>query len=211
MKTLLYCILALSFMMPVADADPKAPKLEDKYRFLKSVDEKERGVIAQLEKINIENVAIRDLKPSEALNYLRRKIVGDKGGGVINLVIRGSQAAEKKITIQKEGMNYAEAVDAICEQVGWSWKIAFNESSGAPILVLTTKSNGQQGAGGKGGGVDVLDRGIRHRLPDSHKHRSNSDSQPPTKLPGYAKLLVLLVTTAIPPATCGPCVALVYF
>ena len=150
MKKPLYYILALLFLMPVIDATPKAPKLVEKYQGLGSADKKERVVIAQLEKISIEKLAIRDLTPHEALDYLRKKIVGNKGGTVINLVIRGSQAAEKKIAIKKEEMNYAEAVDEICKQVGWRWEIDFNESSGAPILVLTTKRNVQQGAGGKG-------------------------------------------------------------
>lgn len=124
-------------LLPVGDNEPGYLRLKEK-------GEKENGVVAQLEKIRIENVSIQGLSVSEAFEYLRKKVVGDKEGGVINLVIRGSDRNNRKSTIRKKNMTYAEAVDAICVQTGWSWGIDFNELSGAPILVLTKTNNGQQ-------------------------------------------------------------------
>jgi len=105
-------------------------------------DAKAKRVIAQLEKIEIDDVSFEKLSASEAMDYLTKKVVGVKGGGAINFVIRGADE-EKKVGIKRKSLNFAQAVDDICVQSGRLWKIDFNEVSGAPILVITIK-NGQQ-------------------------------------------------------------------
>jgi hypothetical protein len=109
------------------------------YHRLRQADAKAKRVISQLEKIEIDDVSFEKLSTSEALGYLTKKVVGAKGGGVINFVIRGADG-EKKVGIKRKSLNFAQAVDEICIQSGRVWKIDFNEVSGAPILVITIKN-----------------------------------------------------------------------
>jgi hypothetical protein len=111
---------------------------------LEQTDDKTKRVIAQLEGIKIDDVSFDQLTTSEAMSYLTKKIVGEKGGGVINFVIRGDDDAHR-IGIKLKGLNFAQAVDEICRQSGKVWLIDFNEISGAPVLVIKNK-NGQQAA-----------------------------------------------------------------
>ena len=136
---------ALLLVTPLAAAD-KAADGKGKYSKLKAADKKEREIIENMEGIKIDGVEILDLTASEALYYLRVKVVGEEGGGIINTVIRGAEKGRKKATIKKESVSFARAVDEICVQTGWQWAIDFNEISGTPILVLTN-NNDQQDVG----------------------------------------------------------------
>ena len=145
MKAYLGCVLVLSLNLAAIHAEERSGKTVDAYRQLKQGDKKAQSVIARLEKIKIGNVSIEGLSADRALEYLRDKVVGGKGGGVINFVIRGVETSNSKVTLQADKMNYAKAVDEICAQTGRQWHIDVDESSGVPLLVLTWR-NGQPAA-----------------------------------------------------------------
>jgi capsular polysaccharide biosynthesis protein len=119
------------------------------YQRLEQTDDKAQRVIAQLEKIKITDISFEKLTANEAMDYLTKKVVGEKGGGVINFVIRGDDQA-KQVGITSKSQTFAQAVDEICRQSGRMWMIDFNEASGAPVLVIK-KKNGQQDAPSNGG------------------------------------------------------------
>ena len=138
-----YCIVLILTLPRLGAEAPKTDDRADNPR-LEQTDDKTKRVIAQLESIKIDDISFDHLTTSEAMGYLTKKIVGEKGGGVINFVIRGSDEAHR-IGIKPKGLNFAQAVDEICRQSENVWMIDFNEISGAPVLVIKNK-NGQQAA-----------------------------------------------------------------
>ncbi len=107
---------------------------------LEQTDDKAKRVIAQLENIEVDDVSFEKLTTAEAMGYLTKKVVGNKGGGVIHFVIRGADQA-KRVGITSKSLTFAKAVDEICRQSGRVWRIDFNETSGAPFLVFINKKD----------------------------------------------------------------------
>lgn len=107
-----YCIV---LMLTLPRLGAEVPKNDDRAYNprLEQTDDKAKRVIAQLEGIKIDDVSFERLTTSDAMGYLNKKIVGEKGGGAINFVIRGSDEAHK-IVIKIKGLNFAQAVDEIC-------------------------------------------------------------------------------------------------
>jgi hypothetical protein len=120
------------------------------YRRLEKTNDRARGVVVQLQAIKLQGVAVEGVAPSAALEALRKKVVGEKGGGVINFVIRGSEEG-LRVTIKADKTTYAQVVDDICAQTGRVWSIEFNEVTGSPILVIKENKEGQQDAPSNGG------------------------------------------------------------
>jgi hypothetical protein len=135
MKTLIHCGLTFSLLIAHLVADDSPAKEKVQYRRLESTDDKARGVVRQLQAIKIHGVVMDNLAPSAALEALRKKVVGDEGGAVINFVIRGSEQGQK-VNINADKMTYPQAIDEICAQTGRAWKIEFNDKPGTPILVI---------------------------------------------------------------------------
>ena len=113
---------------------------------MEQADDKAKRVIDQLENIEIDDVSFEKLSAAAAMGYLTKKVVGEKGGGVINFVIKGADQA-KIVGITRKRLTFAQAVDEICRQSGRVWMIDFNETSGAPILVIKNKKGQQDAAG----------------------------------------------------------------
>ncbi len=135
MKTFaIYCIV---LMLTLPRLGAEVPKNDDRsnYQRLAQSDDKAKRVIAQLEDIKIADVSFEKLTATEAMGYLTKKVVGNKGGGVINFVVRGADQA-KRVGITSKSLTFAQAVDEVCRQSGRVWMIDFNETSGAPILVI---------------------------------------------------------------------------
>jgi hypothetical protein len=161
MKTFATYWIVLMLTVPRLGAEvPKNDDRADNPR-LEQTDDKTKRVIAQLEGIKIDNVSFEKLTTSEAMDYLTQKVVGEKGGGVINFVIRGGDLAHR-IGIKRKGLNFAQAVDEICRQSGRVWMIDFNEASGAPVLIIKNKK-GQQDAPSNGGQRSSLNSGFHPR------------------------------------------------
>ena len=125
-------------MPQVGAVEPQGNSVAQYHR-LGQADSKAKRVIAQLERIKIDDVSFEKLSTTEALDYITKKVVGAKGGGVINFAIKGADE-EKKVGIKRKSLNFAQAVDEICIQSGRVWKINFDEISDAPILVITIKN-----------------------------------------------------------------------
>ena len=149
MKTFATYCIALMLTLPRLEAE--VPKDDDRAHNprLEQTDDKTKRVIAQLEGIKIDDVSFEQLATAEAMGYLTKRVVGEKGGGVINFVIRGADQT-KRIGIKSKSLNFAQAVDEICRQSGSVWMIDFSETSDAPVLVIK-KKNGQQDAPSNGG------------------------------------------------------------
>jgi hypothetical protein len=143
MKTLVHYGLVICLLIPHLQASDTPAKDKVEYRRLEKTNERARGVVEQLETIKLQDVAIAALPPSAALGVLRGKVLGEKGGGVINLVIRGSEEG-LRVTIKADKTTYSQVIDDICAQTGQVWSIEFNEATGAPILVIKKKKEGQQ-------------------------------------------------------------------
>ena len=140
-----YCIVLMFTLPRLGAEEPKAGERTN-YQRLEEADDKAKRVIAQLENIKVDDVSFEKLTATEAMSYLTKKVVGNKGGDVINFVIRGADSAQR-VGITSKSLTFAQAVDEICRQSGRVWMIDFNEASGAPILVLKNK-NGQQAVHG---------------------------------------------------------------
>lgn len=119
------------------------------YPWLEATGDHAKRVIETLERIRIDDISFKRLTPAEAIAYLTGKVAGEKGGGVINFVVRGAEP-DKKVGITGRTLNFAQAVDEICGQAGRVWTIDFNEKSGTPILVIKTQKS-QKGPGGRAG------------------------------------------------------------
>lgn len=133
-------VASLLIITPIA-VDAETVAGEPDYERLSSANRKEREIIALLEQIAVDDVVIHELAASEALEYLRIKVVGEGSGGMINLAIQGSEEGRQKATINAKRINFASAVDKICSQTGWQWAIEFSDISRSPTLVLSTTNN----------------------------------------------------------------------
>lgn len=127
--------LSLTFLISDLHAGDTAAEAKVEYRRLTTANDRERRIVEQLQAIQLEGVSITGLTPSAAIGALREKVLGAKGGGVINFTIRGSEAGQQ-VTIQKDKMTYAEAIDQICTQTGRMWRIEIDEQTGTATLVL---------------------------------------------------------------------------
>ena len=145
MKTLVTYGIILMITLPRMGAVEQQDDNRADYQRLEQTDDKAERMISQLEDIEIDDVSFEKLSVAEAIGYLNKKVVGENGGGVINLVIRGADEP-KSVGITRKNLTFAKAVDEICRQSGRVWKIEFNEATGAPILVIKNK-NGQQAVG----------------------------------------------------------------
>lgn len=146
MKTLVTYCIALILSSPRVGALETKGDNGVKHQRLVQADDKVMRVIAKLENIEIVDISFEKLTAAEAMNYLTKKVVGEKGGGVINFVIRGVDQA-KKVGITRKSLTYAQAVDEICSQSGKVWMIEYNEPSGTPVLIIKNK-NAQQAVDG---------------------------------------------------------------
>lgn len=127
--------LSLTFLISDLHAGDAAAEAKVEYRRLTIANDRERRIVEQLQAIQLEGVSITSLAPSAALGALREKVLGAKGGSVINFTIRGSEAGQQ-VTIQKDKITYAEAIDQICTQTGRMWRIEIDEQTGKATLVL---------------------------------------------------------------------------
>ena len=143
------CCLVLLLTLPRLGAEETTDHARATYQRLEQTDDKAKRVIDRLEDIKIDEVSFENLTAAEAVGYLTQRVVGDKGGGLINFVIRGADQA-KRVGITSGSLTFAKAVDEICRQSGRVWMIDFNETSGAPVLVIKNK-NSQQDAPSNGG------------------------------------------------------------
>ena len=146
MKNLVIYSLVMLLALLRIDAAVEQDDNRANYQRLERADDKAKNVIAQLEMIEIADVSFEKLSVAAAMSYLNKRVVGEKGGGVINFVIRGNDEV-KSIAITRGSLTFAKAVDEICRQGGRVWMIDFNDASGAPILVIKNK-DGLQGTGG---------------------------------------------------------------
>ena len=104
-------------------------------------------VLKTLEAVTLQDVNIRDKVLEEAIRVINQTKTNEGKRPVINVVIRypktkdGRPGQQQKarwvaILVVKE-INFASAVDILCEQVGYKWSIEKNEKSSAPFLVLS--------------------------------------------------------------------------
>ena len=147
MKTLIQCGLAICLLILHLHAGDPPANVKDEYRRLEKITDRAGAIVEQLQAIKLQGVTIEGVAPSAALEALRKKVVGETGGGVINFVIRGSERGQR-VTIKSDKTTYAQAIDQICVQSGRAWSIEFNEDAGTPILIIK-EAKGQQGGGGQ--------------------------------------------------------------
>ena len=118
--------------------------VEAGYRAMReSKDVKAAAVVKQLEKVMIAEVKVDRVSLAEVIGEINRKGAAERGGGVINLVIRqprrnGREQApkEKPVTLDVKKTNFAAVIDEACVQAGYRWTLEFQPESGSALLVL---------------------------------------------------------------------------
>lgn len=112
-------------------------------------------VLKTLESVTLRNVNIRDKTLAQAIREINRAKTKDGERRVINMIIRyprqkggqpGSEATIKyrTILVVKE-INFASAVDILCDQVGYHWSIVKNPDTGVPSLLLKYNPGSRKG------------------------------------------------------------------
>ena len=143
-------LLSLVFFVTLGCPADQFPNLAEDY-------EAKAAAVRTLKTITLEKVDIRDAEIEEAVALLGRMLTANGKAGV-NFILRSPIPPEKptnpqgpfdagkqtppppkKVTLRADRIDFASAVDSICQQTGHQWSIEFVAATKAITVVVSPK------------------------------------------------------------------------